>query len=181
MSMDADTKLIISYRIGKRNTENTYMFVSDLANRVPSQVQISTDGYRPYMRAIDEYFPLADYAQVVKVYGTALPSTKGGRDWYRPVRVMGAIPTVMNGRPDRRHISTSFIERQNLTMRMSMRRLTRLTNAFSKKLDNLKAAVALHFAHYNYCRVHQTLKVTPAMESGITDRVWSLEELLSTH
>jgi IS1 family transposase len=176
VSMDADTKLIISYRVGKRNSEDGFAFVCDLSERVDGRVQITTNGWQPYISAIEEYFGgRADFARVVKVYGTSL---QGGRAWYRPVRVMGAVHTVMSGRPDPERISTSFIERQNLTIRMQSRRFTRLTNAFSKKLDNMKAAVALHFAHYNFCRAHRTLKVIPAMEGGLADHVWSIQELI---
>ncbi len=120
-----------------------------------------------------------DYAQLVKIYGQPKASAANARNWYEPVRVIGAIPTRVTGRPSAMGISTSHIERQNLTMRMQMRRFTRLTNAYSKKLDNLKAAIASHFAHYNFVRVHQTLRVTPAMASNLTDHVWTLGELLS--
>lgn len=178
IGMDADTKLVISHLVGKRNHETTYYFCRDLSQRLTARPQITTDGFAPYIRAIEDNFGAdVDYAQLVKLYGA--PSTQG-RDWYRPVTVIAAVPREITGNPDPRHISTSYIERQNLTMRMQMRRFTRLTNAFSKKLENLKAAISLHFAHYNFVRVHQTLRCTPAMEGGITNHIWSLDELLTS-
>jgi len=119
-----------------------------------------------------------DYAQLIKIYGQPQASAANARNWYEPVRVQGAIPMSVIGWPKAMAVSTSYVERQNLTMRMQMRRFTRLTNAYSKKLDNLKAQIALHFAHYNFVRVHQTLRTTPAMAANITDHLWTLEELL---
>lgn len=178
VGMDADTKLIISHLVGKRDAASAYYFIRDLKNRVQGRPQVTTDGFKPYINAIEDCFGAdVDYAQLVKLYGQPkVPS--GSRDWYAPVRVTAAIPMRVNGHPDTRYISTSMVERQNLTIRMQVRRFTRLTNAYSKKLVNLKAAIALHFAHYNFVRVHQTLRVTPAMASGITDHVWELGELL---
>jgi hypothetical protein len=138
--------------------------------------QLTTDGFVPYVGAVEDAFGAdIDYSQLIKVYS----SDESTRERYSPGHVIEAIPKPITGSPDPGHINTSFVERQNLTMRMMMRRLTRLTNAFSKKWDNLKAALALHFAFYNFCRLHRTLKVTPAMESGITDHVWTIQELLN--
>jgi hypothetical protein len=149
--------------------------MTDLSERLSNRVQISSDSPRSYVDAVERAFGVdADYGQIVKFYD-AEPIGPGR---YAPPRVTGAERTVIAGSPDRSHISTSHSERQNLTMRMSMRRFTRLTNAFSKKLENLQAAVALHFAHYNLVRLHKTLRVTPAMAANVTDRVWSLEELV---
>jgi hypothetical protein len=151
----------------------------DVYNRMPWswQPQLTTDGWGPYRIAVENTFRgFVDYAMLVKVYGS-LPR---GREGYAPPRFTEAVSKVICGEPDKRHISTSFIERQNLTLRMMSRRFTRLTNAFSKKLSHLKAAIALHFAYYNFCRVHQTLKRTPCMAFGITDRVWSMAELLNS-
>ncbi len=178
IGMDADTKLVISHLVGKRDATTAYYFMRDMRDRVKNRPQITTDGFKPYVNAIEDCFGAdVDYAQLVKIYGQPKGSNES-RDWYSPVRVMAAIPMQVTGDPDKRYISTSLIERQNLTVRMQVRRFTRLTNAFSKKLENLKAAVALHFAHYNFCRIHQTWRVTPAMAAGITDHVWELEELL---
>ncbi len=158
VAMDAATKLIPSFLVGKRNPTNAIQFIEDLKSRLNSRIQITTDGLRDYFDAIELAFGTeVDYAQLIGV-----PSEK----------------FVITGDPKKNNISTAYVERQNLTIRMRMRRLTRLTNAFSKKLKNLKAAVALHFAHYNFCRIHQTLRVTPAMEAGISDHVWGLGKLL---
>jgi hypothetical protein len=152
--------------------------VDDLASRITNRVQLTTDGFRPYIDSVERVFGAGvDFATLVKVYR----SQKGegeGPGWYGPAEVVEATPTMITGDPNPWLISTSYVERQNLTMRMMMRRFTRLTNGFSKKLANLRAAVALYFAHYNFVRVHQTLRVTPAMEAGIADYIWTLEELL---
>jgi IS1 family transposase len=178
VAMDADTKLVISHLVGKRDATSAYYFIRDMKDRIIGRPQVTTDGFRAYLPAMEDVFGAdVDYAQLVKLYGQP-KAASGSRDWYAPVQVTAAIPMRVNGNPDPRYISTSLIERQNLTMRMQMRRFTRLTNAYSKKLENLKAAVALHFAHYNFVRIHQTLRVTPAMAAGITDHVWELEELL---
>ncbi len=175
VALDPDTKLIPTYRVGKRTRENAVAFMSDLSERLMNRVQISSDSLRSYVDAVEWAFGSdVDYGQIVKFYD-AEPIGPGR---YAPPRVSGVERSVIAGDPDQRHISTSMVERQNLTMRMSMRRFTRLTNAFSKKLENLKAAVALHFAHYNLVRVHKTLRVTPAMAANVTDRLWSLEELV---
>jgi IS1 family transposase len=179
VGMDADTKLVVSHLVGKRDAATAFYMIRDLKDRLAHRVQLTTDGFRPYLDAIEDNFGAdVDYAMLVKLYGS--PQT-GGPDWYGPPKVMAAMPTRVTGNPDRRYISTSYIERQNLTMRMQIRRFTRLTNAFSKKLPNLKAQVALHFAHYNFVRVHQTLRVTPAMQAGITGHIWTVEELLTTN
>jgi len=177
VGMDADSKLVISYLVGKRDAATAYYMIRDLKDRLANRVQLTTDGFRPYLNAVEDNFGAdVDYAVLIKLYGS--PQT-GGPDWYGPPKVVAAMPTRVTGNPDRRYISTSYIERQNLTMRMQIRRFTRLTNAFSKKLSNLKAHVALHFAHYNFVRIHQTLRVTPAMQAGITDHIWTVSNLLT--
>jgi IS1 family transposase len=162
--------------IGKRHREVASTFLWDLYNRVASRVQITTDGLRHYTEGVPHAFGLdVDFAQLVKLFGDYGQHDSAGR--YSPSPIVEVISKVRTGTPDPRHISTSFVERQNLTMRMQLRRFTRLTNAFSKKLSHLKA-VALHFAYYNFCRVHSSLRITPAMESGLTDHVWTIQELL---
>jgi IS1 family transposase len=177
VALDAESKLIPTFTVGKRDGETALRFLTDLRERLEGngRVQITTDAFRGYLPAMEETFGAdVDYAQLVKLYGAVNP----GPGRYAPPRVSETISTPINGSPDPRHISTSYVERQNLTMRMQMRRFTRLTNGFSKKLANLKAALALHFAWYNFVRVHRTLRVTPAMAAGITDRVWGLADLL---
>lgn len=176
IGMDADTKLVISHLVGKRNHETTFCFIRDLKDRLALRPQITTDGFAPYIPSIEDHFGAdVDYAQLIKLYGAT--DIDQARDWYRPVKVLAAVPRPISGDPDEQFISTSYIERQNLTMRMQMRRFTRLTNAFSKKLANLKAAISLHFAHYNFVRIHQTLRCTPAMASGVTNHLWSMNHL----
>ena len=154
IGMDADTKLVISHLIGKRDAVSAYEFMRDLKDRVHGRPQVTTDGFRPYINAVEDTFGAdVDYAQLVKLYGQPKEAS-GSRDWYAPVQVTAAIPMRVSGAPNTRYISTSLIERQNLTVRMQLRRFTRLTNAYSKKLENLKAACSLHFAYYNFCRVH---------------------------
>jgi IS1 family transposase len=174
----ADTKLICSWKIGTRGAATAYALMHDLAGRLANRIQLTTDGHRVYADAVESAFGSEiDYAMLVKVYG----EDRGEREVrYSPGEYVGCRAMPMTGNPKKRDISTSFVERQNLTMRMQMRRFTRLTNAFSKKVENLGWAVALHFMHYNFCRVHQTLRVTPAMEAGIADHVWSIEELVAT-
>jgi IS1 family transposase len=177
IALDADTKLVPSYLVGKRTSENTQVFIHDLYRRVSGHIQLTTDAYPFYTKAVEHSFGGdVDYAQLKKLYGDY---GQHGNERYSPSPITEVISKTISGVPDPAHVSTSYIERQNLTIRMQMRRFTRLTNAFSKKLDNLKAACALHFAHYNYCRVHQSLRVTPAMAAGVTDRVWELEELIA--
>jgi IS1 family transposase len=177
VALDADSKLIPSYLVGKRTAENAQAFIKDLSQRLDNRVQLSSDALSAYIEAVESAFGMnVDYGQIVKAY-EAEPMGAAGR--YSPPEVVGAEKIIVSGNPKRSKISTSYVERQNLTIRMQMRRFTRLTNAFSKKLENLKAAVALHFAHYNFVRVHRTLRVTPAMEAGITDHIWTWEEVLA--
>jgi IS1 family transposase len=178
VAMDADTKLIPAYTVGKRNAGTTRDFVFSLMMRLNNRPQLTTDGFRFYVDAVARYFGSdVDFAQLIKLYGDYGQHDAGpGR--YSPPPIVETISRIIQGTPDPEHISTSYVERQNLTMRMQMRRFTRLTNAFSKKLENLKAACALHFAHYNFCRIHSTLRITPAMAAGISNDVWPLEKLL---
>lgn len=175
VALDPETKLIPTWRVGKRDLPNATAFLTDLSERLTNRVQLSSDALKAYVDATERAFGVdVDYGQAVKFYD-AEPAGPGR---YSPPKVTYAERTPMVGRPDFAHISTSMVERQNLTMRMSMRRFTRLTNAFSKKVENLRAAVNLHFAHYNMVRIHQTLRVTPAMAAGVSKRLWSLEELV---
>jgi IS1 family transposase len=175
-ALDADTKLCVSYLVGGRDAGWAHEFMQDCASRINSRVQITTDGHRAYLEAVEGAFGMdVDYAQLQKIYGASNEPEKR----YSPGTCIGCDMKTVSGNPDPKHVSTSFVERQNLSMRMSIRRFTRLTNAFSKKVENHAAAVALWFAFYNFCRVHQTLRVTPAMEAGISDHVWSIEELIS--
>ena len=177
VAIDADTKLVPSYRVGPRDLQEATAFMRDLSGRLANRVQLTTDGYTLYMKVVRDAFPGGiDYSQLVKLYGEA---AKDERRRYSPAKCIAAIPTPVYGSPDPAKISTSYVERQNLTMRMSMRRFTRLTNAFSKKVENLAAAVSLHFAYYNYCRVHASLGgKTPAMAAGLDDHVWTVDELI---
>lgn len=171
----ADTKLVPCWRIGDRNAWDAQHFMYDLAARLANRVQLTTDGHRVYLQAVELAFGNdIDYAMLVKIYGS---DRSKGEIRYSPPDYIGCRSMPLVGHPQPKHISTSFAERQNLTMRMKMRRFTRLTNAFSKKLENHRWAIALYFMHYNFCRVHQTLRVTPAMEAGISDHAWSLEEV----
>ena len=179
VALDERTKLIPSFVVGKRTRETTYQFLVDLRDRLAEEhrFQLTTDGFHFYQRGVEDVFAgQADFAQLVKLFGDYGQHDEAR---YSPPRITEVISKIRDGRPDPAHICTSHVERQNLTMRMMMRRFTRLTNAFSKKLENLKAACALYFAYYNFCRVHQTLRVTPAMEAGLADHVWGLEELLA--
>ena len=165
-----------SWMIGTRGAGTAYAFMQDLAGRLAGRVQLTTDGHRVYLDAVESAFGAEiDYAMLVKLYGNDSESEAR----YSPAECIGCRTVVISGRPDANHVSTSFAERQNLTMRMSMRRFTRLTNAFSKKVENHEAAIALHFMHYNFCRVHQTLRVTPAMEAGVTDHIWGINEIVN--
>lgn len=178
VAIDAESKLIPSFLVGKRVRPDTWQFLWDLQKRITAPVQLTTDGLNHYTVAVPECFgPENTFCQLTKMFGDYGQSgTPDAR--YSPPRITGVISKVRFGNPDTSQISTSFVERQNLTMRMAMRRLTRLTNGFSKKLSHLRAAVALHFAYYNFCRVHSSLRVTPAMEAGLTNHVWSIAELL---
>ena len=173
-AIDAETKLIPSWRVGGRDAHTGKEFLDDLASRLATRVQLTTDGHKAYLIAVEGAFGAGvDYAMLVKLYG------RGQEDEsrYSPADCIGAIPTVVQGNPDPNHVSTSYAERQNLTMRMCIRRFTRLTNAFSKKVENHVAALALYFMYYNFARIHKTLRVTPAMEAGVADHVWDLEEI----
>ena len=175
--IDADSRLIVSHMLGQRGAETANAFMQDVASRVTNRIQPTTDGHRVYADAVEDAFGSdIDYAMLVKLYGASNDSPESR---YSPTTCIGCRTGVLAGNPDPKRISTSFVERQNLTMRMGMRRFSRLTNGFSKKLENHGHAVALYFAHYNFRRVHKTLRVTPAMEAGIADHVWSCEELIS--
>jgi IS1 family transposase len=175
--MERINKLALAWHLGRRTDADTKKFTEKLKTATTGRFQVTTDGFQPYRKAIPQSLGgRVDFAQSVKVYATS----KEGERRYSPPDVTAAIPTVINGDPDPDRICTSHVERQNLTIRMSMRRMTRLTNAFSKKWESLRAAYALHFAHYNFCRVHQSLKKqTPAMAAGLTDHAWTLAELLA--
>ena len=173
-AIDADSKLVVSWLVGGRDAGYATEFMSDVAARSDNRVQMTTDGHKAYLEAIEGAFGAdVDYAMLVKLYGASDPEHR-----YSPAVCIGAKQHAVTGDPDPKHISTSYVERQNLTMRMSMRRFTRVTNAFSKKIENHAHAVALHFIHYNFCRIHQTLRVTPAMEAGVTDRVWDMADIV---
>jgi IS1 family transposase len=174
-AMDADSKLMVSYLVGLRDGGYATEFMNDVAGRLANRVQLTTDGHKCYLDAVEDAFGgEIDYAMLIKVYG----AERAGEARYSPAVCLAANPTPICGEPERKHVSTSYIERQNLTIRMGMRRFTRLTNGFSKKVENQMHAVALHFMHYNFCRIHKTLRVTPAMEAGLADHVWDLEELI---
>ena len=175
-AIDADTKLIVSYFVGDRSGDSAIELMDDLRDRLANRVQITTDGHRAYVEAVEGAFGGdVDYAQLVKLYGPTI--TAPGR--YSPAECTGIKKIRREGNPDIAHVSTSFVERQNLTMRMSMRRFTRLTNGFSKKLENHVHALALYFAFYNFCRIHKTLRMSPAMAAGITDTLWSLNDIVA--
>jgi len=174
-AIDADTKLMVSYLVGRRDADYALTFMTDVASRLANRVQLTTDGHGPYLGAVQDAFDAdIDYAMLVKHYGAGSLTDQRR---YSPAHLIKTENRVINGKPDTAHVSTSYVERANLTMRMGMRRLTRLTNGFSKKVENLEHAVSLHFMHYNFARIHKTLRVTPAMEAGIADHVWSLEEI----
>ncbi len=175
-AIDADSKLILQWYVGDRSGETAKYFVDGVASRLATRVQLTTDGLKAYLEAVEGAFGAdVDYAQLVKLYGASPESAKGR---YSPAECTGIIKTPIEGKPDAKHISTSFVERQNLTMRMSMRRFTRLTNGFSKKLESHVYAISLYFVFYNFCRIHKTLKVTPAMAAGITDKLMSMEDVV---
>jgi len=176
VAMDADSKIVPSWGVGRRDAYTGHAFIRDLASRLAHRVQVTTDGHKVYLEAIEGAFGAnVDYAMLVKMYEG--DSGRAAEARYSPAHCTGARTQKITGDPDPEHISTSYIERQNLTMRMNMRRFTRLTNGFSKKVENLKAHLALHYMHYNFGRIHKTLRVTPAMEAGKADHVWSLEEI----
>ena len=176
-AIDADTKLIISHLVGGRDADYALAFMDDLRSRIDTRVQLTTDGHKSYLTAVEEAFGGdVDYAQLVKMYGNAPENMKGK---YSPAECTGIQKTVISGNPVMKNVSTSYVERSNLTMRMHNRRFTRLTNGFSKKLENHLHAISLFVMNYNYCKIHKTLRVTPAMEAGLTDHVWELEEVIA--
>jgi len=176
VAIDADSKLALNWLVGRRDAGFATDFLQDVAGRLRSRAQLTTDGHKMYLTAVPDAFGESiDYAQLVKVYG----SDPGGQKRSSPAQCLGTERIKVIGSPDPDHISTSFVERQNVTMRTQMRRFTRLTNGFSKKIENHAYSVALYTMHYNFCRIHSTLRVTPAMEAGITDHVWTIEEMLS--
>jgi IS1 family transposase len=178
-ALDADTKLICTWAVGGRDAETAHNIMEDLQSRVKTRMQLTTDGLRLYLDAVQEAFGSdgIDYAMLIKIFGT--PEGRGDERRYSPAQCVGAKKHHVDGDPDMKHVSTSYVERQNLNMRMGMRRFTRLTNAFSKKLENHCHAVALYSVWYNFVRIHKTLKVAPAMAAGVTDKLWSMEDIVA--
>jgi IS1 family transposase len=173
VAIDAETKLVPSFMVGNRDAQTAKMFIDDLASRLANRVQLTTDSHRAYLEAVEGAFGAnVDYAMLVKIYESSQEETR-----YSPAECVGCRTQIITGDPDLKHVSTSYVERQNLTMRMHMRRFTRLTNAFSKKVDNHVYNLALHYMHYNFSRIHKTLRVTPAMEAGVSNHLWSSEEI----
>lgn len=176
-AIDADSKLMVSWLVGDRDSEAALVFMDDLRSRLANRVQLTSDGHRAYLEAVEGAFGGdVDYAQLVKLYGAAPENAKGR---YSPAECTGAIKTRIEGNPDPKHVSTSYAERQNLNMRMHMRRFTRLTNAFSKKVENHAHAVALFVTYYNFVRIHKTLRVSPAMAAGVSDRLWEIGDIVA--
>jgi len=176
VAIDADSKLVPCWNVGRRDAESGMAFIKDLSERLSHRVQLSTDGFKVYLTAIEEAFGCEiDYAMIVKIYGH---SEDDESKRYSPAECIGCEKEVITGKPNMELVSTSYIERQNLTMRMGMRRFTRLTNGFSKKIENHMHAIALHYMHYNFVRIHKTLRCTPAMEAGVTKRLWSIEDIV---
>jgi IS1 family transposase len=179
-AIDADTKLVPCWHVGTRGAISAHLFVRDLASRLANRIQLTTDGHTIYVNAVEAAFHGdIDYAMLVKHYAGVgdIKAIEAARR-YSPAPFVSAEKRKINGNPDMKHCSTSYVERANLTMRMNMRRFTRLTNGFSKKIENHMSAISLHFMHYNFCRIHKTLRVTPAMEAGLTDHVWDISEVL---
>lgn len=173
-AIDADNKLILSYLVGGRDAEYAVAFIQDLAERVANRFQLTSDGLHAYVGAVEDAFGGdIDFAQLVKIYG----NPRGAPGRYSPAECTGIRKRTVEGQPDADHVSTSYVERSNLTMRMHMRRFTRLTNAFSKKVENHAHAVALHMMYYNFVRIHKTLRVTPAMAAGVSDRLWEIADI----
>jgi IS1 family transposase len=173
VAIDAETKLVPSFMVGNRDAQTAKMFIDDLASRLANRVQLTPDGHRAYLEAFEGAFGSdIDYAMLIKLYASTREETR-----YSPAECIGCRTQVITGNPDLKHVSTSYVERQNLTMRMHMRRFTRLTNAFSKKAENDVYHLALHYMHYNFSRIHKTLRVTPAMEAGVSNHLWSSEEI----
>ena len=178
-ALDADSKLIVGWLVGGRDAEYASEFMQDIASRLANRVQLTTDGHIPYLDAVEGAFGAdVDFAQLVKLYGR-VQSTGTAEARYSPAKCVGARKDTFEGKPDPKHVSTSYVERQNLTMRMSMRRFTRLTNAFSKKIENHCHALALYFVFYNFARIHKSLRVTPAMAAGVTDRLWEMKDIVA--
>jgi IS1 family transposase len=176
-ALDAQTKLIPCWYIGTRDGGAAYHFIHDLAGRLANRVQLTTDGHKAYLTAVEDAFGTQiDYAMLNKIYGAA---PEGPQQRYSPAQCMGAKKAVITGTPEIAHVSTSYVERSNLSIRMGNRRFTRLTNAFSKKIEHHEFMLALFFMHYNFCRIHASLRVTPAMEAGVTDHVWEMEEVIA--
>ena len=174
-AIDADTKLVPSWLVGTRDLGSAYTFLHDLADRLSHRVQLTTDGHRPYLEAVESAFNLnIDHATLTKIYG----ADREQETRYSPAICKGAVPKVISGAPNPKHISTSYVERQNLTMRMSLRRFARLTNAFSKKVENHTAAVAVYFMYYNFVRIHQTLRTSPAQATGVTEKLWDVKDMV---
>lgn len=175
VSMDTDSKFVTNWLVGKRDADDAMRFMADLASRLSHRVQITSDGHKPYVEAVESAFGSeVDFALLVKMYGNDNPNSGKKRSV-----CIGSQTQIVSGRPQQKLISTSLVERQNLSVRMANRRFTRKTNAFSKKLVNLQHSVALHYVWYNFCRIHQTLRVTPAMQLGLSNHVWTLEELVA--
>ncbi|MGI8992146.1 MAG: IS1 family transposase [Bryobacteraceae bacterium] len=175
VAIEAQTKLVLSWQVGRRDAGFATEFLQNVAARVTNRVQLTTDGHKMYLAAVDDSFAAnVDYAQLIKIYG----NDPEGQRTYSPAQCRGAIPQAITGNPDPKHVSTSYVERQNLTMRMNMRRFTRLTNAFNKNIENHMHSVALFYMHYNFVRINQTLRVTPAMEAGISRHIWSIQEIV---
>ena len=178
VAIDADTKLVCTWMVGKRDWITAKTFIDDLAGRMANRIQLTTDGNRLYMQAVNLAFGQdIDYAMLQKLYGGS--SSKTAEVRYSPAECVGCKKDPRIGEPDMKHVSTSYVERQNLTMRMGMRRYTRLTNAFSKKIENHIATLAIFYMHYNFVRIHQTLRVTPAMAANVSDRLWAVEDLVA--
>lgn len=176
-AIDADSKLVMSWLVGGRDSEYAMAFMDDLSRRLANRVQLTSDGHKAYLEAVEGAFGGdIDYAMLVKIYGTSPESAKGR---YSPAECTGAKKQKVEGNPDPKHVSTSFAERQNLTMRMHMRRFTRLTNGFSKKVEAHANAVALHFMYYNFVRIHASLRMTPAMAAGVTDKLWEVADIVA--
>jgi IS1 family transposase len=179
-ALDADSKLMISYFVGDRSGESARVLAYDLAGRVTDRIQITTDGFHSYLRAVEGAFGAdADYAMLEKVYGSDKLGGSSPERKYSPAECIGCNKKRISGDPDMKHVSTSYVERSNLSIRMQNRRFTRLTNAFSKKFTSHVHALGLYFAFYNFCRIHKSLRVTPAMAAGITDKLWSLEDIVA--